>query len=95
MFNFNTDKIVFNTDIETSYHGKKLILKNVYRYQGPITMQLLPYGGIQSVYGYNLIVNTKDGFISCNNVVYDNLLQSTKDFIMNHPNLVNSVLGID
>ena len=68
---------------------KKDIGNDNIQYYSPVSVKEL------KSYGYNLIVNTKDGFISCNNVVYDNLLQSTKDFIMNHPDLVNSVLGID
>lgn len=91
MFNFN-EEIEFNMDVKTSYMGKTLILKNVYLYDGPVTMQKLPYGGIQSVFGYNLIITTKSGFICPKEIIYDDKKYSVKEFILKFPNLVNEVL---
>ena len=93
MFNFQKDLVNLGSDILTTYKGKNLILKNVHLYNGPVTMQLLPYGGIQSVFNYNLIIYTKSGFIVPESVIYDNKEMTTKDFILNNSNLVNYVLG--
>ena len=92
MFDFKNDKFVIGQDIETMLFGKKLILKNVQLYDGPVTLQLLPYGGIQSVYDYNLIINTKQGFIYPLDIFYDDAHFTTKDFIIKYSNLVNLVL---
>ena len=92
LFDFNNDNINFNKDLITTFNQKQLILKNVKLYDGPITLQYLPYGGIQSVYNYNLIINTKEGFITCDYVIYDNKTLSNKQFIENNNNLVNLVL---
>lgn len=92
LFNFNLDKVNLNDDIITTYKNKTLILKNVKLYYGPVTMQYLPYGGIQSVYNYNLIINTKDGFITCSYVIYDNVIMSNKEFIKTYNDLVNTIL---
>lgn len=87
-----SQKIDLTKDIETTYLGKKLILRKPYLYQGPITMQLLPYGGIQSVFHYHLIIYTRNGFIASDQVNYDGLEMSSKDFIDTYDNLVNEVL---
>lgn len=79
-------------DIYTTYKGKQLILHNCYLYNGPVTMQYLPYGGIQSIFNFHLILNTKNGFIACDLLTYDNKLLTSKEFIINETNLVNTVL---
>ena len=61
-------------------------------YEGPITLQLLPYGGIQSVYANHLIIYTKNGFIFTDLVEYNGILMTTKKFIEIEDNLVNHVL---
>lgn len=86
------EEIAIGTDLYTTYLGKELILKEVYRYYGPITMQYLPYGGIQSVYDYQIILTTKSGFIATRNVVYDGQELTAKEFIDRFPDLVNEVL---
>lgn len=91
MQNFN-DEIELYSNIKTTYQGKELILLNVYLYEGVVTMQYLPYGGIQSVFNYHLIINAKNGFITCDNVVYDGEMMSAKEFIFKFPHLVNQIL---
>ncbi|MDE7263404.1 MAG: hypothetical protein K2N64_01905 [Anaeroplasmataceae bacterium] len=86
------EEIAIGTDLYTTYLGKELILKDVYRYYGPITMQYLPYGGIQSVYDYQIIITTKSGFIATRSVVYDHQELTSKEFIEMFPDLVNEVL---
>lgn len=81
-----------NNRLETMYNGRKLVLFNPKVYEGPITLQALPYGGIQSVYNNQLIINTVDGFISTDLIEYNGILMTTKKFIEIEDNLVNQVL---
>ncbi len=90
-FDFSMEVIEGST-IHTTYLGKELILKNMYKYQGPITMQYLPYGGIQSVFGGHLILNTISGFMATDFVRYDGVEYSSNEFIEKFENLVNEVL---
>ena len=55
MTDFN-NIINLSENIVTKYQGKELILKDLYMYDGPLTMQLLPYGGIQSLFNYQIIL---------------------------------------
>lgn len=91
MFDFS-NKVIQNQDIITSFNGKSLVLKNVFYYNGPVTMQYLPYGGIQSVFNNIIIINSVNGFIGCVDVIYDGINYSSKQFIENNPNLVNTIL---
>lgn len=91
MTNFN-QYLDLTKNIETTLYGKSLILKNLYIYKGPITLQYLPYGGIQSVYHGQIILNTKNGFIASQKVVYDGVEMSSMDFIEKFENIVNEVL---
>ncbi len=89
-FNFPID---LNDDIITTFNEKKLILKKLYFYDGPITRQLLPYGGIQSIMNYSLIINCINGFIASNNLIFDNRKMTSKEFIrIMGENIVNQVL---
>ena len=87
-----SQKIDLKKDIETTYLGKSLILHKCFSYHGPITMQYIPYGGIQSVFHNNIIIHVKDGYISCKNVTYDGIKMSNKKFIDMFEDLVNTVL---
>ncbi|MDE5855494.1 MAG: hypothetical protein K2H06_00440 [Anaeroplasmataceae bacterium] len=89
-FDFS-EEVKIGTDIYTKYQGKDLILKEVYRYYGPVTMQYLPYGGVQSVYGNQIILTTKSGFIATRNVVYDGKKMTSEEFIKIFPDIVNEV----
>ena len=91
MFDFSKS-VIENQDIVTSFNGKPLVLKNVFYYNGPVTMQYLPYGGIQSVFNNTIIINCVNGFIGCKEVVYDGINYSSKQFIENNTNLVNTIL---
>lgn len=89
--NFN-EEINMDEDIYTTYNGKYLVLKDIYRYVGPITLQYLPYGGIQALFDHQIIINTKSGFIASRNVIYDGISMSSEEFISKHDNLVNTIL---
>ena len=91
MVRFN-ELLDLSNPIITTFRQKELVLLNPYLYDGPITMQYLPYGGIQSVFNYHLIINTVNGFIAVDNLIYDNKKMTSKEFIELFPNLVNEVL---
>lgn len=91
LFDFN-EEVTIGQDIITEYLGKMLILKRVRKYNGPITMQSLPYGGIQSTYHGYLIIYTKSGFIHPTYVVYDDQNYTETEFVELFPDLVNEVL---
>ena len=89
-FNFS-EEVKIGEDLHTTFQGKQLVLKDVYRYYGPITMQYLPYGGVQSVYGNQIILTTKSGFIATKRVIYDGKEMSAEEFIEIFPDIVNEV----
>lgn len=79
-------------DLLTVFDGKSLLLKNIYAYHGPVTMQRLPCGGIQSVCGGHLIIYTQNGFIACDEVALNGTDLSSEAFIAMYPDIVNRVL---
>lgn len=83
---------VVGENILTTFKQKELILVNVQLYDGPITLQYLPFGGIQSVYGNHLIINTLAGYVYVDEVVYDGVKMNTSQFIKLNKDLVNMVL---
>ena len=91
MTDFN--QIIYeHQDVITTYKGKTLKLLDMQTYLGPITMQFLPNGGIQSVYDNHIIINTLKGFMYCDIIIYEDKKMSSKDFIKMHGNIVNEVL---
>jgi len=92
VFNFNYNDVYIGMDLYTTYKGKLLILKNVYKYEGPITLQYLPYGGIQTVFEGNLVINTRNGFITSEFVIYNGEEMTNEEFISRNSNLVNHIL---
>lgn len=93
-------EIDFNKDIDfnltnsgyTYFKKEKLVLLNFYSYNGPITMQYLPNGGIQSTYNYHLIIKVNNGFLACDNLIYKNKKISSREFIENNKDLINFIL---
>ncbi|MDE6013390.1 MAG: hypothetical protein K2G50_00440, partial [Anaeroplasmataceae bacterium] len=57
-----------------------------------IIAMLLPYGGIQSVYHNQLIINTKSGFIVPQKIIYDGVSYTNYEFTSKFDDLVNQVL---
>ena len=89
---FENELILPLYSIETSLHDKKLILLNVRRYEGPVTRQLLPYGGIQSLFDNKLIIYAKVGFIYVEEVIYGSRKMKVTELVKEVPNLINEVL---
>ena len=55
------------------FNNKVLILKNIKPYQGIITLQYLPNGGIQMIRDNKMIINYNNGFIYTEEINYDNV----------------------
>lgn len=79
-------------NIKTTLLGKELILKDLYQYQGPLTLQYLPNGGIQMIYQNQMIINTNLGYLATKKVMYDGIEYSIEELQKIVPNLVNLVL---
>lgn len=98
----NIINIDFNKDFDfeskdfykASLNGEELIFTSFKQYDGPITLQFLPNGGIQSVFGYNLIIKVNNGFLCVNELIYKGQKMSSKEFIelKKDIELVNQVL---
>ena len=86
----------FSSDIPVYcyFHDDRLEFLKYDRYVGPITLQRLPNGGIQSVYGGKLIIKVNNGFLEVTEVKFENKEMSSNDFIamVGDENLVNLVL---
>ena len=78
--------ISYTNDIETTLYGKKLILKNL------LTMQYLPYGGIQMIINGQMVISTNIGYLATKEVEYDGIYYTIKEFSNRFSNLVNLIL---
>lgn len=77
---------------ETSFQGSPLTLCSLKPYDGPVTLQYLPSGGVQSLTEGRLIIATTEGFMAPDEVIYNGVRQPTSDFVRTHEeDLVNSV----
>lgn len=91
MTDFN-EPIDFTREIVTTLDGEPLILYGIKPYIGPVTMQYLPYGGIQSVFDGNLIITTKSGFIAPTSIGYRGQIYVPSEFTAIFTDLVNRIL---
>lgn len=92
-------KIDFNRPIDysrrllsTTFQNKEIIFSDFAPYNGPVTLQALPYGGIQSLFDYLIIIYTVNGFMAVSQLIYNNKVMSSKEFIKLYPDLINQVL---
>ena len=80
--------------INAKLDNKELILLDLHKYKGLVTLQYLPNGGIQMVTDTEIIINTEYGFLSTSKVIFDNIEMDVKTFKKKYPNLVNTVLDL-
>lgn len=75
-------------------NGEEIVFTKFEQYDGPITLQYLPNGGIQSLFAYNLIVKVNNGFLGVEELIYKGNAYTSKAFIemMGDEKLVNQVL---
>ena len=64
------------------------------RYVGPVTLQYLPNGGIQSLFHGDLIIKVNNGFLKVTKVIFNKQELTSKEFInlIGEENLANQVL---
>ena len=91
MTNFE-ELLDLSKNIITTFKGKILNIKRPYLYFGPVTLQYLPYGGIQLVYDHQLILTTKNGFVASKELSYDGKELTVDEFVKLYPELVNEIL---
>jgi len=89
MFNNLSNNI---KDIETTLFGKKLILKNLYHYVGPLTLQYLPNGGIQMIINNQMVISTNIGYLATKELIYVGITYTVKELNNKFSNLVTLVL---
>lgn len=81
-------------ELITKFNNKELVLKNIKPYNGIITLQYLPNGGIQMIRDNKMIVNFNNAFYYTEEVNYDNKDYSIMEFNKMFKNLVNTVLPL-
>lgn len=81
-------------DLITTFDNKKLILKNLRPYNGIITLQYLPTGGIQMIRDNKMIINYNNSFIYTEEINFNNQDYNIVEFSKLYPNLVNQVLPL-
>ena len=87
----------FNDDLEARYcyfNDDRLEFIEFERYVGPITLQYLPNGGIQSLFHGDLIIKVNNGFLKVTKVIFNKQELTSKAFInlIGEENLANQVL---
>lgn len=88
----------FEFDSKNNYlvylNGEQIVLTKFKQYDGPITLQYLPNGGIQSLFDYNLIVKVNNGFLGVKELFYKGNIYTSKAFIemMGDDKLINQIL---
>lgn len=71
-------KLDFNLDFDFKskinylvyFNDEKIIFTKYKKYNGPITLQFLPYGGIQSLNKNKIIVALKNGYLEVSELIY-------------------------
>ena len=58
-----------------------LIFTKFHAYNGPITLQLLNNGGVQSLLNNEIIVKVNNGYLAIDELIVENKLISSKEFI--------------
>ena len=97
-----TTKLDFNLDIDFKdkinylvyFNNEKIIFTKYKKYKGPITLQLLPCGGIQSLNKNKIIVALKNGYLEVSKLIYKDEEMTSIDFInlIGADELLNAIL---
>ena len=95
-------RILFDNDFDFSSNDKwycylnddRLEFVEFERYVGPITLQNLPNGGVQSLYHGDLIIHVNNGFLKVTKVIFEGRELNSQEFIalVGEENLINQVL---
>ena len=99
----NLIKLDFSKDFDFSlkdiplkvyFNNEVIIFLEYEKYTGPITLQYLPSGGIQSLFHGFLIIKVNNGFLKVKKLIYKNVTFSSINFIkeVGEINLINQIL---
>ncbi len=99
----NLIKLDFSKDFDFSlkdiplkvyFNNEVIIFLEYEKYTGPITLQYLPNGGIQSLFHGYLIIKVNNGFLKVKKLIYKNVTFSSINFIkeVGEINLINQIL---
>ncbi|MBO8427280.1 MAG: hypothetical protein IAC58_01810 [Firmicutes bacterium] len=99
----NLIKLDFSKDFDFSlkdiplkvyFNNEVIIFLEYEKYTGPITLQYLPNGGIQSLFHGYLIIKVNNGFLKVKKLIYKNITFSSINFIkeVGEINLINQIL---
>ena len=99
----NLIKLDFSKDFDFSlkdiplkvyFNNEVIIFLEYEKYTGPITLQYLPNGGIQSLFHGYLIIKVNNGFLKVIKLIYKNVTFSSINFIkeVGEINLINQIL---
>lgn len=98
----NLIKLDFSKDFDFSlkdiplkvyFNNEVIIFLEYEKYTGPITLQYLPNGGIQSLFHGYLIIKVNNGFLKVKKLIYKNVTFSSINFIkeVGEINLINQI----
>lgn len=95
-------RIFFDKDFDFSskekqycyFNDDRIEFVDYERYVGPITLQYLPNGGVQSMFDGHLIIKVNNGFLCVNKLTYQGKEYTSNEFIkfVGEENLINQVL---
>ncbi len=89
---FQKDIIYFPYRVlKAMYFDEPIYFLEYEPYVGPVTMQYLPDGGIQSLYAGFIIVKVHNGFMKVTKLYYQNQSFTSQEFNLKYPNLMNQV----
>ena len=99
----NLIKLDFSKDFDFSlkdiplkvyFNNEVIIFLEYEKYTGPITLQYLSNGGIQSLFHGYLIIKVNNGFLKVKKLIYKNVTFSSINFIkeVGEINLINQIL---
>ena len=63
-----------------------LIFTKFHAYNGPITLQFLNNGGVQSLLNNEIIIKVNNGYLAIDELIVENKLISSKEFIKQYKN---------
>lgn len=93
-FSKDFDFTLKDIPLKVYFNNEVIIFLEYEKYTGPITLQYLPNGGIQSLFHGYLIIKVNNGFLKVKKLIYKNVTFSSINFIkeVGEINLINQIL---
>lgn len=99
MKNVQIVKLDFNEDFnfssscvyQTTFNEEEVLLLEYQKYEGPITLQYLENGGVQSLFHGHLIIKMNNGFLDVIKLKFKDQILTSNEFInmFNETGLIN------